>query len=228
MFGINPQIGQTMPVNNTISQPLQASSLTNATQLQSANIVPPNYLTPQTDGVNLSSEAATAAANPTYASNSTGGAVPQTGSTDSTSTLMYMFMMMMMKMMGASGTGTGTGTTGSTGATGTGTATGSATIDQIGKDMAKFKHGLGTTTSGDTMAKTGTGDCWAGADYLHKRLEASGCQARIIQYGTSAASNHRSVQIMQNGQWVDFDYKKYGIDKNFAAYSHSKFSVIQS
>jgi|GEM_PF-3217745 len=103
----------------------------------------------------------------------------------------------------------------------------SGAIDQIGKKMASFKHGLGTTTSGDQMAKTGTGDCWAGADFLHKQLEQSGYQARIIQYPTSQASNHRSVQVQINGQWVDFPYKKYGIDKNFGSYHKGNFTVFQ-
>jgi len=103
----------------------------------------------------------------------------------------------------------------------------SAAIDQIGKKMATFKHGLGTTTSGDEMSKTGKGDCWAGADYLHKQLEQSGYQARIIEYPTSQANNHRSVQLQINGQWVDFPYKQYGIDKNFGSYQKGSFKVLE-
>jgi len=103
----------------------------------------------------------------------------------------------------------------------------SAAIDQIGKKMATFKHGLGTTTSGDEMSKTGKGDCWAGADYLKKELEKSGYQARIIEYPTSQANNHRSVQLQINGQWVDFPYKQYGIDKNFGSYHKGSFKVLE-
>ncbi|MHC9541435.1 MAG: hypothetical protein AB9903_18175 [Vulcanimicrobiota bacterium] len=102
-----------------------------------------------------------------------------------------------------------------------------AAIDQIGKKMATFKHGLGTTTSGDEMSKTGKGDCWAGADYLKKELEQSGYQARIIEYPTSQANNHRSVQLQINGQWVDFPYKQYGIDKNFGSYQKGSFKVLE-
>ena len=33
-----------------------------------------------------------------------------------------------------------------------------------------------------------------------------GQKARIIQYANSYVSNHRSVQVQRNGQWVDYNY----------------------
>jgi len=136
----------------------------------------------------------------------------------------------LLSSTGTTGT-TGTSTTGTAATTGTGTTgTGdSSSLDAIGKQMATFKHSLGTTTSGDALEKGGVGDCWAGADWLNKKLKASGFESRIIQYATDQASNHRSVQYKVNGQWVDFDYKKYGINKNFANWeSGNNFKVISS
>ena len=63
----------------------------------------------------------------------------------------------------------------------------------------------------------GTGDCWVNSDNLYNQLTSTGEQARIIQYGTSLSPRHRSVQIYQNGGWVDYNYKANGYAKRYYA-----------
>lgn len=63
----------------------------------------------------------------------------------------------------------------------------------------------------------GTGDCWDNSAYLYGKLSSSGTQSRIIQYGTSLSSRHRSVQVYKNGRWVDYNYKSNGYAKRYYA-----------
>ena len=88
-----------------------------------------------------------------------------------------------------------------------GTSTSQATTDKSYKTSSK------TTTSSrsySTSGTKGTGDCWTNSEILYNQLTSSGTKARIVQYGTSLSSNHRSVQTYQNGAWVDYDYKGNG------------------
>jgi len=55
----------------------------------------------------------------------------------------------------------------------------------------------------------GGGDCWAMSDYLYKQFTASHVRARILQYSTAYASNHRSVQYLEGGTWKDAPYRTY-------------------
>jgi len=73
------------------------------------------------------------------------------------------------------------------------------------------KYG-GAYTSGK-----GVGDCWANSEYLYGQLSASGQTARIVQYRNSYVNNHRSVQIYQNGAWVDYNYKANGYSWGYYA-----------
>jgi len=114
----------------------------------------------------------------------------------------------------------GTGTTGATG-----TALGGGGVDAVGKAAAKFGYSHGASTA-SAMEKNGAGDCWAMSDFINKNLQSQGVQSRIIQYPTSMSSRHRSVQICENGKWVDFDYKKYGINNLFSACHKGGFTVL--
>jgi len=51
---------------------------------------------------------------------------------------------------------------------------------------------------------SGSGDCWDISNAAYNQLTSSGQRARIIQYANSYVSNHRSVQVYQDGQWVDY------------------------
>jgi N-acetylmuramoyl-L-alanine amidase len=46
-------------------------------------------------------------------------------------------------------------------------------------------------------------DCWAMSAYLSSKLSSQGYSVRTLQYATSMSSRHRSVQIYQNGAWVN-------------------------
>ncbi len=46
-------------------------------------------------------------------------------------------------------------------------------------------------------------DCWAMSAYLSNQLKNQGYNVRTLQYATSMSSRHRSVQIYQNGAWVN-------------------------
>jgi hypothetical protein len=77
----------------------------------------------------------------------------------------------------------------------------------------------GAAHDGATMEKIGAGDCWAMSDYLQTKLTKAGIRSRVVQYANSYTSRHRSVQLYQNGKWLDVPYKKYGINQLFSAQS---------
>lgn len=70
-----------------------------------------------------------------------------------------------------------------------------------------------------SYSSRGTGDCWDNSAYLYGKLTSSGTKARVIQYGTSLSSRHRSVQVYSNGRWVDYNYKANGYAKRYYATS---------
>lgn len=91
----------------------------------------------------------------------------------------------------------------------------------IGNALAK-KYGFcssvvcpnpGGGESYEAMKKSGSGSCYAWSDALYTELNAVGIKARIIQYATSMARNHRSVQINTNGTWEDYPYRSTNISK---------------
>lgn len=75
----------------------------------------------------------------------------------------------------------------------------------------------------------GSGDCWDNSAALYGQLTSSGQRARIVQYASSWASNHRSVQTWNGNNWVDYDYKGNGYAMRYYATSGSSSgSVIAS
>ena len=103
---------------------------------------------------------------------------------------------------------------------GTGSGLGKDAVS-IGKALAakygfcskvKCPAGGSPTESSEEMKRTGRGSCFAWSDALYTELNAAGIKARIIQYRTVYAGNHRSVQILQNGNWVDYPYAEAGIN----------------
>jgi N-acetylmuramoyl-L-alanine amidase len=72
----------------------------------------------------------------------------------------------------------------------------------------------------------GTGDCWDNSEYLYNKLTSSGSDARIIQYSTSQSSRHRSVQVYEDGEWVNYDYKANGYAQTYYATSNSVNGVV--
>ena len=83
-----------------------------------------------------------------------------------------------------------------------------SSLDAIMKVASKFRYS-GSAHSAEDMERIGSGDCWAMSDYLYKKMTASGMKARIIQYATAYSSRHRSVQYLQNNQWVNAPYRSY-------------------
>ena len=65
----------------------------------------------------------------------------------------------------------------------------------------------------------GVGDCWTNSAVLMSQLTKAHVKARIIQYRTSLSSRHRSIQLYQNGKWVDYNYKANGYKKIYYATS---------
>lgn len=101
-------------------------------------------------------------------------------------------------------------------------------LDEVGHLMEKKKYKRHTFSDYKNFVKHGYGDCWAGAYFVACELEKRGVTARIINYKTSLSNNHRSVQYKnEKGNWVDFPYKNYKIDKNFRNYSN-KGKVIKN
>lgn len=87
-------------------------------------------------------------------------------------------------------------------------------IATVAKKVKKYKYALGTASTYADMRRVGSGDCWAFSDAIFQELKALRIGCKIFQYATNYASNHRSVVYKNaNGQWVDFPYQKYGLDK---------------
>ena len=101
------------------------------------------------------------------------------------------------------------------GASGTGGSINSSDIIGIGNELAsKYKFCSGAAQSYADMKKSGCGSCFAWSGALYTELTAKGYQCRVIQYATSQAGNHRSVQINNNGVWEDYPYRSTNIPRN--------------
>jgi hypothetical protein len=83
------------------------------------------------------------------------------------------------------------------------------TLNAIMQSDAGFGYSHAYHTAAD-LEKHHAGDCWAFSADLNSKFQAAGYQSRIIQYATSYASNHRSVQLYQNGAWKTVPYRAYG------------------
>lgn len=96
--------------------------------------------------------------------------------------------------------------------------TSTSSLSEILASGAKYGYSHSASTASGMIA-IGSGDCWAMSDYLYSKLQAAGIESRIIQYSTSYSSRHRSVQLYQNGAWVDVPYSSYGYSSMFKATS---------
>ncbi len=94
----------------------------------------------------------------------------------------------------------------------------SSSLSAILASGAKYGYSHSASTAA-AMERIGSGDCWAMSDYLYSKLAAAGYHARIVQYSTAYSANHRSVQLYQNGAWVDVPYSSYGYSTMFKATS---------
>jgi N-acetylmuramoyl-L-alanine amidase len=81
----------------------------------------------------------------------------------------------------------------------------------------KVRHSYSKKSLASYRIGRGTGDCWQNSEILYNQLKSSGQSVRIIQYRTSLSPRHRSVQICQNGGWVDYNYKANGYAKLYYA-----------
>lgn len=88
-------------------------------------------------------------------------------------------------------------------------------IEAVGKQWSSIGY-CGSCQTGDCVKQTGCGDCWGMSSLLYQELKSRGVTARILQYPTSMANNHRSVQYRDStGQWIDFPYREYGFNTLF-------------
>ncbi len=84
----------------------------------------------------------------------------------------------------------------------------------IMEGAAKFGYSHDAHTAA-AMEAIGAGDCWAMSNYLYLKMTAAGITTRIIEYPTAYSANHRSVQYLDNGSWVNVPYQKYGVNMMF-------------
>ena len=89
-----------------------------------------------------------------------------------------------------------------------------AQFESILREAAKFGY-CGGCSDANCLVRLGCGDCHAMSDYLFNRLSEAGFKVRILQYATQYSPRHRTVQIYQNGQWVDIPYREYGFNRLF-------------
>ncbi|KAF5073926.1 putative peptidoglycan binding domain protein [anaerobic digester metagenome] len=83
-----------------------------------------------------------------------------------------------------------------------------------------------TKRSYSSYGGKGVGDCWDNSAALYGQLTSSGQRARIVQYASSWASNHRSVQTWNGNSWVDYDYKGNGYAMRYYATSGSSSGKV--
>ena len=86
--------------------------------------------------------------------------------------------------------------------------------------------GYGYSSGSGWSSGKGTGDCWQNSNVLYNQLTASGTKARIIQYGNSYSSNHRSVEVWNGNRWVDYDYRGNGYSNRYYATSHGSSAKV--
>ncbi|MGL6298206.1 MAG: pseudomurein-binding repeat-containing protein, partial [Methanobacteriaceae archaeon] len=72
----------------------------------------------------------------------------------------------------------------------------------IGKN---FRHGLGLGTTYAAVERNRGGDCWGLADWAATVLKSNGYLPRVVQGASSAAYNHRWVQVKMDGKWINFE-----------------------
>lgn len=100
-------------------------------------------------------------------------------------------------------------------------------IGQIMMKAAKYRYISGISTL-EEFLRAGGGDCWAMSEYLFNELTKAGIKARIIQYATAYAPNHRTVQYFKDGRWIDLPYRSYPINMLFwNTYSKPCMCVIK-
>ena len=87
-------------------------------------------------------------------------------------------------------------------------------VDTICKEIGQFSYSS-ECSDAECIKSTKRGECWALSDYIYKRLKESGIKAKVHQYGTSSAGNHRQVSYYDGSNWVMFPYSKSGIDHFF-------------
>ncbi|MDX9692862.1 MAG: pseudomurein-binding repeat-containing protein [Methanothermobacter sp.] len=77
-----------------------------------------------------------------------------------------------------------------------------------------LNHQYGAATTAEGVERTGLGDCWGLSAWTAKVLHDNGYTVRIVQGASVEASNHRWVQVLIDGKWINFDpslvTKKYG------------------
>lgn len=94
-------------------------------------------------------------------------------------------------------------------------------LNEVGKKWHKMKYS-GECQTFECVQKTGAGDCWGCSDTLSCELTQRGVKTKILEYGTSMSSAHRSVQYLDGSEWKNFPYKKYGFHSYFTATSGVK------
>lgn len=100
----------------------------------------------------------------------------------------------------------------------------SSALDTVGKKYSSYGY-CHTCQTSSCVKQHKCGDCYGMSDLLHCELSSLGVESKIVQYGSSysPSGTHRSVLYKnQNGQWVDFPYRKYGFNSWFNSMAASK------
>ena len=88
-------------------------------------------------------------------------------------------------------------------------------LKSVAEKVKQYDYKLGAGVSSySAMKKAGHGDCWAFSDAIFTELKKLKVACRICEYDSGIASNHRTVVYKNaDNQWVNFPYKKYGLDR---------------
>jgi len=101
---------------------------------------------------------------------------------------------------------------GNGGGVGTNKMSPSQVFQEITNEAFQYDYCLGCgSSSWGAMQSCGYGDCWAFSEFIFTRLKEKGVAAKIMEYNSGIAGNHRSVAYKNsNGEWADFPYREYG------------------
>ncbi|MCE5213752.1 MAG: hypothetical protein LLF83_03410 [Methanobacterium sp.] len=127
-------------------------------------------------------------------------------------------------------TGTGTTSLGHGLLNGLSGTAGLSTLQSYIYKYLNHQYGASTTAAG--VESTGLGDCWGLSAWTAQVLHDNGYTVRIVQGASVEASNHRWVQVLLGGTWVNFDpslvTKKYWWGQSYSVTCASVNSIIST
>ena len=85
-----------------------------------------------------------------------------------------------------------------------------STLDEIGREEAKFGSVQNVCSRSSCYIRYKTGDCWADSEWLYDKLNNAGIPARIMGNRGGSYPRHTWIEINMGSGWQTYPYSKYG------------------